>query len=420
MNFWSKLFAGNEKTNKGQSDINQLNKIGTSKKPELLSPLLESLKTLGHHENLLLRKEYDLHSRMPSIDFSIWLIEKLKQKDYESIWAFVKEFYGDDGNSGGGINVGKMVNEIAPTMMVKKYGMNINEAKREWTRIMNLSQSNDEPENQKSCQRQFFDNFLSKDFNAYIEIDEKAIFEIQSFFILKAGMDDSLRGFWISEGSESENITKIISVYSFSVKHSGFKILIVKANNFLKEMKKEEKRDGGGDYWEPISNYNIKDVKHSYSMQPKTDLISKLQSLGIGERLHFFDFASSYSFTKYWSGNSTYKTRSVGVCEAESIKKMVELNLFNYTDDIESIPEIVSKGELKEIAEQNGFELKKSWTLQKIYENLLKSEQGKTFLQKFVQNKKGLKFNDTYKDDLHLIIEYQKQLKIVSDLLSMV
>src|ERR1035438_3766873 len=119
-------------------------------------------------------------------------------------------------------------------------------------------------------------------------------------------------------------------------------------------MKKEEKKNGGGDYWEPIPYFNIKDLKLSFSIEPKTDFLNKLQSRGIGERLHFCDFGLSPSFTKYWPGNISYKTRSVGVCEIESVHKMVELNLYSYTEDIESVPDLVSKGELKERAEKNG------------------------------------------------------------------
>ena len=99
---------------------------------------------------------------------------------------------------------------------------------------------------------------------------------------------------------------------------------------------------------------------------------------------------------------------------------MVELNFFNYTDDIESVLCMYGKSELKEIAEKNGFELKKSWNSQKIYEHLLKSEQGKSLLQTLAQNKKALKFNEEYKEDLQLILEYQTQIKIVSQLLSMI
>jgi hypothetical protein len=421
MNFWSKLFRTKEIATTNLSDAKPVSKsCPPTNKNELLLTIFESVKELGHSENLLLRKEYDLNSRMPSSDFSIWLINKFKNKDYESIWAFVKELYGNDEDPGGGINVDEMMIKITTPILAKKYGMSVNETNKELVETMKSSEFTENSKNHKSRQKQLFESFLSKDLNTYIESDEKVIYEIQSFFILKSGMDDFMRGFWIGEGSVSETLSKVLCVYDFSIKLSGFETLVLKANKFLKEMKKEEKDVGSYGGWELIPYFKVKDLKKSFSIESKTDIQKKLQSLGLGERLHFFDFASSNTFSQYWSGNSSYKTRSVGVCEKESIKKMVELNLFTYTNDIESILDISNKGELKDQAEKNGFELKKSWNLQKIYEYLLKSEEGKIFLQNFSQEKRGLKFNHTYKDDLFLFKKYQEQIKKVSSLLSMI
>ena len=232
-------------------------------------------------------------------------------------------------------------------------------------------------------------------------------------------MYDSLAGFSIGNNDETSILSKIICAYPFSIKSSGLEILISKANQFIKKMKKEEK-EYKAVYWKAIPYFNITDINLSYTINTKTDILNKLQSLGIGERLHFFDFASSHSFAKYWSGNSRFKTKQIGVCETESVKKMTELNLFTYTDDIECIPYIATKDEFKSKAEQGGFELKKSWNVQKIYEYLIKSEEGKIFLKNYIQVKKPVKFNAIYDDDLHLIIDFQEQIKIISQLISMI
>jgi hypothetical protein len=55
-----------------------------------------------------------------------------------------------------------------------------------------------------------------------------------------------------------------------------------------------------------------------------------------------------------------------------------------------------------------------------MYENLLKSDEGLVFLQNLVIKRNGLKFNFFYKEDLNLILAYQDEIKIVSNLLSMI
>lgn len=420
MSFWKKLISNKTKLNTNLTDFEPIAKNVSSEETELFLALLESVKDFGHFENPLLRKEYDLLSRIPSCDFSVWLVDRLQNKDYESVWAFIKKMYGDDKNGGGGINIEGMLNEIAPAMMVKKYGISLKEANKQWSNLMAETESNDNFKNTKSWRRQLFENFLDIDLFEYIEGDEKLFYEIQVFFILKSGLDKSLRGFWIGDENTSGLLAKVLCVNRFSIKNLGFEKLILKANDFLKQIKKEAKKDGIEDGWKLVPYFSAKDLKQTLVIDTKTNILIKLQSLGLGERLHFFDFASSRKFPKYWSGNSSYKTRSLGVNEAESIKKMVELDLFLYTNDIESIPVIASKGELKEKAENNGFKLLKSWTLLKIYENLLKTEEGKIFLQNFIQEKKGLKFNEAFNGDLLLILELQEKIKVISNLLSMI
>jgi hypothetical protein len=52
---------------------------------------------------------------------------------------------------------------------------------------------------------------------------------------------------------------------------------------------------------------------------------------------------------------------------------------------------------IKELAEKEGFEIKKSWTLEKIYNNLITSEKGKKFLIDYSTNIGVYKFNSYYK-----------------------
>jgi len=338
------------------------------KKKTINSKLTELIKTLGeqsHPEFPLLRKEYAISSRMPATDFTEWIVEQLKEKDYDSLFAFVSEFY-----------LGK------------------------------------DKSREKELHKEF-QIFLSKDYKSLIKIDDQAIYEIQAFFILKNGIDDFNREFWIAKDKESELLCKILSVYSFKLNVQSFQSLILKANKFLKEMRKET------DFWKDYKDYKLDDLKSEYILNTKTNLANQLKLIPSGKRLHFFDFTTIYTYRKYWNGDSSYKTRGYGINEIESFKTISELGIFNSANTIESLPEIASKSELKEKAESQNFDIKKSWTLKKIIENLSKTEQGLSFLNEYVNETKILEFKDELKSDLQIIFKYQLEIKKVIDLIIM-
>jgi len=303
---------------------------------------------------------------MPYMDFSGWVIDQLKQNDFDSIYAFLKEFY--------------------------------------------LRGENEFGDQLKSK----FERFLAIDFNSlFEEIEEQAIFEIKAFFILKYGFEDFNREFWIVQGKQAEMLCKILSVYSFSINPNAFVPLMNKANKFIKEMSKDN------DYWKDFEKYKKEHLKKENVLKVTSNLSSLLKQLNLGERLYFFDFAASYG--KFWIGNSTYKTRSFGINEEESLKKISALGVFDMVSDIHAIPEVAGKAALKEAAEIAGFEIKKSLSLEKIFENLLKMEDGKAFLEQFLENKTVLLFKESeYRSDLHIILEYQHEIERIVDLVSIV
>ncbi len=335
-----------------------------------LKTLLSELGSKGHAEYPLLRKEYAVTSGMPYTDFSGWVIDQLKEKDYNSLYAFVKEYY--------------------------------------------LGRNND-TYSEKELKNKF-EKFLTKNFKSLFKnIDEQAIFEIQAFFILKRGIDEFNREFWIAKDKEAELLCKILGVYSLEIFPNSFEPLIKKANKFLREMRK----DKDVEFWKDYKNYRIEELQNEYKLETTNGLETKLKQINVGERLHFFDFATVYSYRKFWNGDSSYKTRGFGINELDSIKKISALGIFDTVNEINAIPEITSKGELKETAEKAGFEIKKSWTMDKIFENLMKSKQGQAFLQEFVKGKSILAFKDEYRIDLTIIFKHQEKIKRTVDLITM-
>lgn len=335
----------------------------------------------GYQENLLWRKEYDINSQVPSNDFSKWIIEKLKVKDYSKLIDFLMLYY---------------------------YGNNYTES--------DINKLNSE-----------LKQFLKKDFNSlFNKANPELVYEIQAYFIIKKGLSDFNREFWIGDDKEAEQICSFMSVYSFSVNVSAFSKTIEKINKFLKKRKTEESKEmiefemnevEYGGYWTPHDFYSEKDL--TIKDRALTNLDIELQKLGIGERLHFFDFVIKYNRDSYWDGKSFYKTRGFGINEKENINMFSKSPIFQVVKDINAIPDLMEKAELKEKAENAGFELKKSWTKQKIFENLAKTDEGEEFLKSLIVDKKILKFNETFRNDLSKIIDYQKEIRRAVNLITL-
>ena len=91
-------------------------------------------------------------------------------------------------------------------------------------------------------------------------------------------------------------MSKIISVYDFSVNIDFFHYLVNKANVFLKEMRRD--RDTK-DFWKDYNYYNISKISHEYKLNVETDILIELKKLSISERLLFFDFAEKINDNKY-------------------------------------------------------------------------------------------------------------------------
>ena len=57
--------------------------------------------------------------------------------------------------------------------------------------------------------------------------------------------------------------------------------------------------------------------------------------------------------------------------------------------------------------------------MDKIFENLMKSEEGQAFLQEFVKGKQILAFKDEYRTALTNIFKHQEKIKRTVDLITM-
>jgi len=346
------------------------------------------------------------------MDYSGWISSQLEAGDYAALWFFVKAYLGNtrpDENT----PVSFSLEDVLTKSYASASGMDLLAARNELRR---RTQENERNLKNESVPLEItFNKFLQKDFKSFIDIGDKGILDIQSFFIINAGMGSILREFWIAKGKQAHSLAKVLSVYTFNTNRGNFAGLMKTANAFLKSMKKDKMTD----FWNEYPYYVVSDIDESYQPNVKTDILIKLQALGIGERLHFFDFASGFS-GQYWAGDSSFKTRRTGVIEKASLKKMIGLGLFTTTNDLASIPAVASKAELIDKATKAGFELKKSWDFRKIHAFLLSTDNGADLLAQIVAEKGPVKFNSLYKDDIAEILAYQEKILPVAELLAMI
>ena len=358
----------------GHSKINPIYETQYQLNPKLKA-LIDSIKVEVNPERPLLRKGYDKVSGMKCIDFSNWIIEQLEENDFDALWALVDELY--------------------TQAFIESFGI-----------ALQPNEKFDHIELKVSLK-----SFLSIDFTNYLNVCEKAFNEIKAFYIINYGMGKSDRDFWIVNAEKTIYLSKLLSIYSFDIKINSFKDLKKQTNLFIKSMKKEGA-------WAEYPYYKNTSLKKNYRIKCKTDLLDILKKLSISERFHLFDYAKHMNETSYWLADSYYLTKRYGINEEESIQHLIKLNLFEKVNELESIPQIASKAHIKELAEKEGFEIKKSWTLEKIYNNLITSEKGKKFLIDYSTNIGVYKFNSYYKEDLISILAYANELVLIADLLT--
>lgn len=374
MGFFKKLFGFTVKEKDEIPAKIQQNKSEFAAQKSEFNILLSELKEIGHPENPLFRKEYALSSAIPCKDFSGWIIDKLSTKKHKEIHLFMHHLTSN--------------NFIGVT----------------------ISDGEEKPKNYLRQIEKKLDNFLLKNISDFITIEIQAVYEIQSFFILM-GLDSD-REFWIAQEKEAELLSRILCVYDFTVNIDNLKPLVHKANKFLKEMKADELTD----YWENYPLYNTKSIKPTYILN--NNLKHSLKKLSISARLNFFDYCNS----PYWDRSSGYRVRAFGINEIDCALEMINSGLYGFLSesDFKSALKFINKSELKDMAENKGFEIKKTWTLEKIYDNLIKTDDGKQFISSFLKEKCVLKITPSYQELVSELLEYKQQIRVIADLLSMI
>lgn len=387
--------------------------------------LLDSVKKIGKEENPLFRRGYE--TSMPCYDFSLYVRVQLQNNNIDALWDFYQMYYQIESPNEERTSTSQFEMELVeraiqilkrsnPKLDIKYdfdleriYNDNIENALKNGFDDYDFTEFKSAIFKKPTTIHNDFIKFIQIPLEIYVKTETKAFQDLRSFQLINGSeISHQRRGFWLTDINQT--LVLVMSVYDYQVM-PNIKILITRANKFLERMRKDV------DYWKDYPEFNMTQLKQTYELKVDTDLVEKLKSLGIAER-HFFinDFAKSQNL-KYWDGlKSTYKTRQMGIYEPSAREKLMALDLFDTCNDLESVLSVYSKGDLKELSENAGFNIKKTWTAQKIYDYLCQSDEGTVFLKGLLETKQILKLKEHYKSDLQRLLAYSEQIQKLVDL----
>jgi len=300
------------------------------------SKVIEELRLLvdgrGHEEFFCLDDVYSPGSRVPAIDFSFWVKDKIRGGDREALkvlfWELVKAYPGP------------------------VYGV-----EDESTFFKNEWQSSIDP-------------IIDADISHFVVADPEVLVEIKALMFL-ANLHSGLCEWFVIATPYPLFLSRIL--IPWDVKFTNLEPLIEGANNFIEEMRKDV------EYWRGVPLFEISNLTIPERVKNETDsyFLKQIGSLPFSTRLHFFDICS---YTKYGAKplgkpirEMTYSaTRQLGIDEEESSKLLINSTLIQESSDPYLFLSNKTKEELTLILKDAGLPFSKSWNKAKLIEALMK------------------------------------------------
>lgn len=375
MKLFEKLFG---KQNQVKSENKSENKFEPKKEAlhKLTDLDYDYLKQNGHSQNIFISNKYSIESKIPTIDYSNWIINKLKIKDYESIWKLLVELY---------ISSGFTLKEDRQIEMNSK---------------------------------KKFIAFIDTDFKGFINSDEILYYELVSVFLITQMYEKQNNGFNIAEDKKSEYLARLLGFYSFSLNEEKLEILIKRTNAFIKKIKKES--EGLTDYWDNWKLYNKKDFSLNNINPCNEDFKEKIKELNISEKFLIYDlFKRKYVFSLK-EGISYYQSRQFGLNEFNAIEKLEKFGFFTNIDSFDSISDVLKKSDLVEFFTTKGIDIKKSWTAKKIIQNIQKLDNGSELIQDLINQFQIVELENSIKEEITKLIEYKNSVRNIAEVLCLI
>lgn len=331
------------------------NSCDSEKKLELLKELIRNK---GNKEYPFLDKNYSVSSRIPCTDFTGWITERIEEDDIYAIKLLIHEIW-----------LGWFDKKI--------------------------------------------DSILSINFDEFIEAEKNAINELKSIYIILSKKGGG-REFLVFE--DIDLIVNAMCIYPIKINKEAISNVIVKANKFIKSMKKDKTPA-----WMNFVSYSKKDIEISDNNIVKNKIAKNLKNLPISARFHFFDtiklicLRNKKAISLY--GSHFYKTRNFGLDIEESVETLLKSNLFTRDIDYKDLEKAFSKSELISIADSIKVNTKKHWNKRKILNYIISTDEGKNMLDIAKDKKAIVYFNYKFTEDLKRINSYRNDIKRIYELM---
>ncbi len=275
----------------------------------------------GHKDFFCLDDLYSPGSRMPAIDFSPWIIEKINKRDREALRVLLWELV--SGNPGVAISTGGKEEES-------------NFFKREW-----LSE---------------IDKILDADLSNYIVASDEVLNEIRAFMLF-ACIHNGLTGFIMT--TEFPSMLSLILI-PWKIEFKNFEILVDRANSFIRKMRKDVF------YWKEFPLYRSDKFPKPKAEDFNPLLNQELGGLPLSTRLHFFDICAYTQFGVKPVGKTIdymtfYSTRQMGIDEKESAQILLKSGLVHEIRDPSLLLSMRTKDQLGSMLTNAGIPFKKTW-----------------------------------------------------------
>lgn len=385
-------------------------------KTQAICSLLQQTAAIGKKNNPLLRKEYE--TPMPSKDNTIFLKERLKEKDYESVyqyycllngWKYDTERYSIS-NYAQDLFIerlkkyyrGKRSYEIYDIIEsphnISQYKEFLSYVDKEFGCIgsdfvlLNLKQ--EYMKDQERIQR-----IISIDFSKFVLISEDCRDEILITFIDLLPYFNLSRGRFNALGDDclANRMTYSLSIYDFNV--INVSPLAQRANLVLEEACSIT------DYYKDIPPFD--NIANQLFKSPISEnLKSKLILYGTAERYFLLHDCIECDLL---SPSPYYKTKEMGIDEKDTWDRFIKDELITKDIDNQCLLSL-TKNELIELANKLDILVRKSWNKDKIYATILEDKNKENELKQFICDLDFYKINPIYENELVQLIDYRKEI----------
>jgi len=361
MSIFKNIFYTDNDSNIKNQSVSHIHSSNSIK----ISQLKTEIKGKGNTKYPFLHKKYSPSSRVPCIDFSSWIIDRINENDSHSI------------------------KELMRSILIANPGLGTGP---DWIDT-------------------HIDSIMKIDFSKYFDVDERGLSELKAIYIILS-KNGGGRQFWILD--KVKVIINSFGIYPMVVRPNYFDILVNEANLFIQSMKKDNIPA-----WIDYNYYSQSNITVNIFLSKDNEIYKYLLSLPISSRLHYFDTIDYLNRKNTVSllESTYYSTRNFGIDINESIKLLTNSDHFILSPVNENISKLFTKDELITTSSKLNIDIKQTWSKKKLFNSIISTKNGEKMIRKFISKNIIVSYNTKYQNDLNEIIQYKESVRNILELL---